>query len=134
MGSGSSAPRIQAPTRRCSRWCLPELCGSAWICTRNDVVGNFAVLLAALGVFGTGTGRPDMIVPAVMALLAMQGSSLMRSVVRVDTRGTLCNCKPSPRNVGRNHVKTVLQAILIGLIVAPCFAIAAEPTFMDGWI
>jgi Co/Zn/Cd efflux system component len=27
---------------------------SAWICTRNDVLGNFAVLLAALGVFGTG--------------------------------------------------------------------------------
>jgi non-heme chloroperoxidase len=30
-------------------------------------------------------------------------------------------------------VKTVLQAILIGLIVAPCFAIAAEPTFKEGW-
>jgi Co/Zn/Cd efflux system component len=28
---------------------------SAWICTRNDVLGNLAVLLAALGVFGTGT-------------------------------------------------------------------------------
>ena len=32
---------------------------SAWICTRNDVLGNLAVLLAALGVFGTGTGWPD---------------------------------------------------------------------------
>jgi Co/Zn/Cd efflux system component len=29
---------------------------SAWICTRNDVLGNLAVLLAALGVFGTGLG------------------------------------------------------------------------------
>jgi hypothetical protein len=29
---------------------------SAWICTRNDVLGNFAVFVAALGVFGTGTG------------------------------------------------------------------------------
>ena len=28
---------------------------SAWICTRNDVLGNLAVLLAAVGVFGTGT-------------------------------------------------------------------------------
>ena len=27
---------------------------SAWICTRNDVLGNLAVLLAALGVLGTG--------------------------------------------------------------------------------
>jgi len=32
---------------------------SAWICTRNDVLGNIAVLLAAAGVFGTGTGWPD---------------------------------------------------------------------------
>src|SRR6185312_981422 len=28
---------------------------SAWICTRNDVLGNVAVLFAALGVFGIGT-------------------------------------------------------------------------------
>jgi len=27
---------------------------SAWICTRNDVLGNLAVLLAALGVFAAG--------------------------------------------------------------------------------
>jgi Co/Zn/Cd efflux system component len=32
---------------------------SAWICTRNAVLGNLAVLLAALGVLGTGTGWPD---------------------------------------------------------------------------
>jgi Co/Zn/Cd efflux system component len=48
---------------------------SAWICTRNDVLGNLAVLLAALGVFGTGTGWPDLIVAAVMATLALQGAS-----------------------------------------------------------
>lgn len=47
---------------------------SAWICTRNDVIGNCAVLLAALGVFGTGTGWPDIVVAAIMAGLAMQGS------------------------------------------------------------
>jgi Co/Zn/Cd efflux system component len=47
---------------------------SAWICTRNDVLGNVAVLLAAIGVFGTGTGRPDVIVAAIMAILALQGS------------------------------------------------------------
>jgi len=27
---------------------------SVWICSRNDVLGNLAVLLAALGVFGYG--------------------------------------------------------------------------------
>src|SRR5215510_11955783 len=47
---------------------------SAWICTRNDVLGNIAVLLAALGVFGTRTGWPDVIVAAVMAGLALQGA------------------------------------------------------------
>lgn len=50
---------------------------SAWICTRNDVLGNLAVLLAALGVFGTGTGWPDVIVATIMAGLALQNSILV---------------------------------------------------------
>jgi Co/Zn/Cd efflux system component len=50
---------------------------SAWICTRNDVLGNLAVLIAALGVFGTGTGWPDLIVAAIMAALALQGATLV---------------------------------------------------------
>jgi Co/Zn/Cd efflux system component len=32
------------------------------------------VLLAALGVFGTGTGWPDVLVAAIMASLALQGA------------------------------------------------------------
>lgn len=47
---------------------------SVWLCSRNDVIGNCAVLLAALGVFGTGTGWPDVIVASVMGALAVQGS------------------------------------------------------------
>jgi len=50
---------------------------SAWICTRNDVFGNLAVLVAALGVFGTGTGWPDTIVAAIMAMRALQGATLV---------------------------------------------------------
>ena len=50
---------------------------SAWICTRNDVLGNLAVLLAALGVFGTGTGWPDVIVATIMAGLALQGANIV---------------------------------------------------------
>lgn len=46
---------------------------SVWICSRNDVLGNIAVMLAALGVFGTGTAWPDLIVAAIMALLALTG-------------------------------------------------------------
>ena len=44
---------------------------SVWICTRNDAIGNVAVLLAALGVFGTGTGYPDYIVAMIMATLSI---------------------------------------------------------------
>ena len=50
---------------------------SAWICTRNDVLGNLAVLLAALGVFGTDTGWPDIIVASIIAGLALQGAALV---------------------------------------------------------
>ncbi len=47
---------------------------SVWLCSRNDVLGNVAVLLAAFGVFGTGTGWPDIAVAAAMGLLALQGA------------------------------------------------------------
>ena len=47
---------------------------SVWLCSRNDVLGNLAVLFAALGVFGTGTGWPDVLVATVMATLALHGA------------------------------------------------------------
>ena len=50
---------------------------SAWVCTRNDVLGNLAVLLAAAGVFGTGSGWPDIVVAAIMAALALQGATVV---------------------------------------------------------
>ena len=46
---------------------------SVWICSRNDAIGNLAVLAAAAGVFGTGTGWPDLIVAAIMASLSISG-------------------------------------------------------------
>jgi Co/Zn/Cd efflux system component len=46
---------------------------SVWICSRNDAIGNAAVLLAAMGVFGTGTGWPDVIVAAIMSGLGLWG-------------------------------------------------------------
>jgi hypothetical protein len=46
---------------------------SVWICSRNDAIGNFAVLLASAGVFGTGTGWPDVIVASIMAALGISG-------------------------------------------------------------
>lgn len=46
---------------------------SVWLCTRNDAIGNLAVMGAALGVFGTGTAWPDLLVASLMAALALQG-------------------------------------------------------------
>ncbi|OYY67643.1 MAG: cation transporter [Sphingomonadales bacterium 28-55-16] len=46
---------------------------SVWICSRNDAIGNVAVLVAALGVFGTGSAWPDLIVASIMAALALTG-------------------------------------------------------------
>lgn len=47
---------------------------SVWLCTRNDALGNIAVLIAALGVVGTGTVWPDLAVAAGMAGLALVSS------------------------------------------------------------
>jgi Co/Zn/Cd efflux system component len=47
---------------------------SVWLCSRNDVIGNCAVLLAAAGVFGTSRGWPDFLVAVVMGALALQGA------------------------------------------------------------
>lgn len=50
---------------------------SVWLCSRNDVIGNCAVLLAALGVFGTSRGWPDVIVAVIMGTLAVHGASVV---------------------------------------------------------
>lgn len=47
---------------------------SVWLCTRNDAIGNVMVMVAALGVFGTGTLWPDVIVAAAMASLALSAA------------------------------------------------------------
>lgn len=48
---------------------------SVWICSRNDAIANVAVVAAALGVFGTGTAWPDLIVAAIMAALGISGGA-----------------------------------------------------------
>lgn len=52
---------------------------SVWLCTRNDVIANLAVLAAAAGVLGTGTVWPDVAVAAVLALLGLTSG---RTVIR----------------------------------------------------
>jgi Co/Zn/Cd efflux system component len=47
---------------------------SVWICSRNDAIGNVAVMVAALGVWGTMTGWPDLIVAAILGGLFLNSS------------------------------------------------------------
>lgn len=50
---------------------------SVWLCTRNDAIGNIAVLAAAGGVFASDTAWPDLAVAAVMAGLALTAAFLV---------------------------------------------------------
>ncbi len=78
---------------------------SVWLCTRNDALGNVAVMLAALGVFGSGSAWPDLAVAAVMAGLAITGGW---SVVR-QARGELkqaASQRDSPLPATHSHVAT----------------------------
>lgn len=47
---------------------------SVWLCSRNDAIGNVAVMFAALGVWGTATGWPDLIVAGIMATLFLSSA------------------------------------------------------------
>jgi cation diffusion facilitator family transporter len=47
---------------------------SVWLCSRNDAIGNVAVMVAALGVWGTATKWPDLIVAGIMAALFLWSS------------------------------------------------------------
>lgn len=50
---------------------------SVWLCSRNDAIGNAAVILAAAGVFATGSALPDLLVAATLAGLALSASVLV---------------------------------------------------------
>jgi Co/Zn/Cd efflux system component len=64
---------------------------SVWICSRNDALGNVAVMLAALGVFGTGSAWPDLLVAAVMGSLALTGSWTVLRQARMELRAAVAN-------------------------------------------
>ncbi len=67
---------------------------SVWLCSRNDAIGNVAVMLAALGVLGTGTVWPDLAVAVIMAAL---GLSAARNVI-AQARSELALAKASHNN------------------------------------
>ena len=59
---------------------------SVWLCTRNDMIANLAVLLAAIGVFGTKAGWPDIVVASIMAFLGLSAARDVIGRARADIR------------------------------------------------
>jgi Co/Zn/Cd efflux system component len=58
---------------------------SIWLCSRNDALGNIAVMLAAGGVFATATAWPDILVAALIAGLNLSAAAhvLRQAVVEL---------------------------------------------------
>jgi Co/Zn/Cd efflux system component len=69
---------------------------SVWLCTRNDALGNIAVLLAALGVFGTGAAWPDLAVAGIMATLAVTSAFHVLRQARGEIRASHDACGSAP--------------------------------------
>ncbi len=60
---------------------------SIWLCSRNDAIGNVAVMLAASGVFITATGWPDIAVAAIIAGLNISAAFQVFQQARAERRG-----------------------------------------------
>ncbi|URW77093.1 cation transporter [Sphingomonas donggukensis] len=72
---------------------------SVWICSRNDAIGNLAVLAAAVGVLGTGTQWPDLIVAAIMAALGISGGLQILRQATDELRGNTAHAEPDRAQV-----------------------------------
>lgn len=53
---------------------------SVWLCSRNDIIANLSVLVAAAGVWISDSGLPDIIIGVLIAVI------FLRSAVHVVTR------------------------------------------------
>ncbi len=59
---------------------------SVWLCSRNDAIGNVAVILAAFGVFGSGGAWPDLVVAVIMASLGISAAIHVIKKARVEMK------------------------------------------------
>jgi Co/Zn/Cd efflux system component len=73
---------------------------SVWLCSRNDAIGNLAVMAAALGVFGTGQAWPDLLVAALMAGLGLTAAVSVIRQARADIRQARATSSQSPVPAG----------------------------------
>ncbi|MEM9222404.1 MAG: cation transporter [Pseudomonadota bacterium] len=66
---------------------------SVWLCSRNDAIGNVAVIAAAGGVYFTGSALPDLVVAALVAALFLWSAL---QILRQACAELALDAEPSP--------------------------------------
>ena len=59
---------------------------SIWLCSRNDAIGNIAVILAAVGIFASGSRWPDLLVATIIAALNIRAAIHVVRLARAEIR------------------------------------------------
>lgn len=59
---------------------------SVWLCSRNDAIANIAIIIAAIGVFGTGTMFPDLFVAFIIAYLGVSSGLAVIKQARMERK------------------------------------------------
>ena len=74
---------------------------SVWLCSRNDAIGNVAVIVAASGVWVTGSAWPDLVVAGIMASLFLWSSGQIIRQAAKELRATRETSGASAKKKGR---------------------------------
>ena len=64
---------------------------SVWLCSRNDAIANIAVIIAAIGVFGTGSMFPDLFVAFIIAYLGVSSGLAVIKQARMERKRDQAN-------------------------------------------
>ncbi|MBT8098026.1 MAG: cation transporter [Woeseia sp.] len=69
---------------------------SIWLCSRNDAIGNIAVMLAAAGVFASGSRWPDLLVAIIIAALNISAAFHVVQLARSELHKSRSKCEANP--------------------------------------
>jgi Co/Zn/Cd efflux system component len=79
---------------------------SVWLCSRNDAIINLAIVIAALGVLGSGARWPDLMVAVIISGLALTSAVTVvrqaRKEIAMAMNFTVAISMPVPEDIERN--------------------------------
>jgi len=73
---------------------------SIWLCSRNDALGNVAVMIAAVGVFASSSRWPDLLVAAIIASLSVTAAVHVIRLAIAELRSATHRCEPGELRAG----------------------------------